>query len=66
VRTEDYSKAEATAGGVSTNEINPETMESMLQKGLFFSGEVIDITGRLGGYNIHWAFASASLAARSV
>jgi predicted flavoprotein YhiN len=66
VRTEDYSKAEATAGGVSTNEINPETMESTLQKGLFFSGEVIDITGRLGGYNIHWAFASASLAAQSV
>jgi predicted Rossmann fold flavoprotein len=59
---EGYSKAEATSGGVSTHEIHPESMESLLQKGLFFSGEVIDITGKLGGYNIHWAFASGYLA----
>jgi predicted Rossmann fold flavoprotein len=63
---EGFSKAEATSGGVSTDEINPETMESMLQKGLFFSGEVIDITGKLGGYNIHWAFASGYVAGQSV
>lgn len=55
---EGFSKAEATLGGVSTDEINPKSMESLLQKGLFFSGEVVDITGKLGGYNIHWAFAS--------
>jgi predicted Rossmann fold flavoprotein len=64
--TEGFSKAEATLGGVSTDEINPETMESLLQKGLFFSGEVMDITGKLGGYNIHWAFASGYIAGRSV
>ena len=59
---EGFSKAEATLGGVSTHEINPKSMESLLIKGLFFSGEVIDITGRLGGYNIHWAFASGFIA----
>lgn len=63
---EDFSKAEATLGGVNTDEINPKTMESRLQKGLFFSGEVIDITGKLGGYNIHWAFASGLLAGQNM
>ena len=63
---EDFSKAEVTSGGVSTAELNPKTMESLLQKGLFFSGEVIDITGKLGGYNIHWAFASGRLAGQYV
>ncbi|MDR0393661.1 MAG: NAD(P)/FAD-dependent oxidoreductase [Tannerella sp.] len=63
---EGFSKAEATSGGVSTDEINPETMESLLRKGLFFSGEVVDITGKLGGYNIHWAFASGFVAGHSV
>ncbi len=55
---EGFLKAEVTLGGVSTNEINPKTLESLIVPGLFFSGEVIDITGKLGGYNIHWAFAS--------
>ncbi|MDR1224551.1 MAG: NAD(P)/FAD-dependent oxidoreductase [Tannerella sp.] len=64
--TEGFSKAEATLGGVSTDQINPATMESLLQKGLFFTGEVIDITGKLGGYNIHWAFASGYVAGQSV
>lgn len=59
---ENFKKAEATLGGVSTRELNPESMESLLLKGLYFSGEVIDITGRLGGYNIHWALASGFLA----
>jgi len=63
---EGFSKAEATLGGVCTDEINPKRMESLLQKGLFFSGEVIDITGKLGGYNIHWAFASGSLAGKNL
>ena len=63
---EGFSKAEATMGGVSTNEINPKSMESLLQKGLFFSGEVMDITGKLGGYNIHWAFASGFVAGQNI
>jgi flavoprotein, HI0933 family len=63
---EGFSKAEATMGGVSTNEINHKNMESLLQKGLFFSGEVMDITGKLGGYNIHWAFASGFVAGQNI
>ncbi len=55
---EGFSKAEASRGGVDTLQINSKTMESLIVPGLFFSGEVIDITGKLGGYNIHWAFAS--------
>ena len=63
---EGFSKAEATMGGVCTDEINPKSMESLLLKGLFFSGEVIDITGKLGGYNIHWAFASGHIAGQGL
>ena len=63
---EGFSKAEATSGGVSTPEIHPKTMESLLLKGLFFSGEVMDITGKLGGYNIHWAFASGYVAGQNI
>ena len=63
---EGFSKAEATLGGVATAEINPKNMESRLQKGLFFSGEVMDITGKLGGYNIHWAFASGYIAGQNL
>ena len=62
---EGFSKAEATLGSVSTGEINPKSMESLLQKELFFSGEV-DITCRLGGYNIHWAFASGTVAGQNI
>ncbi len=54
-----YSKAEVTKGGVSTNEVNAYTMESTKAEGLFFVGEVLDVTGRLGGYNFQWAFSSA-------
>lgn len=54
-----YSKAEVTKGGVSTNEVNAYTMESKRVHGLFFTGEVLDVTGRLGGYNFQWAFSSA-------
>lgn len=63
---EGFTKAEATLGGVSTRELNPKSMESLLLKGLYFSGEVIDITGRLGGYNIHWAFASGYVAGQNM
>ena len=64
--TEGYRKAEATGGGVSTEEISSQTMESKRVPGLFFCGEVLDITGRLGGYNLHWAFASGYAAGRHV
>ncbi len=58
--------AEVMAGGVDTNQINPQTMESKLVKGLFFSGEVVDIDGDCGGYNLHWAWASGFLAAQNI
>jgi len=56
--TEGYRKAEVTAGGVSTAALSSQTMESR-QKGLYFIGEVVDVTGWLGGYNFQWAWASA-------
>lgn len=64
--TEGFIKAETTRGGVATAQINPKTMESLLLKGLFFSGEVMDIAGKLGGYNIHWAFASGVAAGKNL
>lgn len=54
-----YSKAEITKGGVCGSEINEQNFESKLQKNLFFVGEVLDVNGELGGYNLHFAFASA-------
>lgn len=56
--TEGYSKAEVTSGGVDTKEISSKTMESKKISGLYFIGEVLDVTGQLGGYNLHWAWAS--------
>lgn len=56
-----FSKAEVTKGGVSTNEINNETMQSKIIKNLYFLGEVLDVTGELGGYNLQWAFSSAQI-----
>jgi predicted Rossmann fold flavoprotein len=57
--TEGYRKAEVTAGGVNTRELSSQTMESQKQPGLYFIGEVMDVTGWLGGYNFQWAWASA-------
>lgn len=65
LRTEGMSRAEAAAGGVDTREVDPRTMESKLIPNLFFCGEVLDVAGRLGGYNLHWAWASAMLAGES-
>ncbi len=59
-----YSKAEVTKGGISTNDITSETMMSKREEGLYFLGEVLDVTGRLGGYNFQWAFSSAYVCAR--
>ncbi|WP_428897755.1 hypothetical protein Dip518_001547 [Parelusimicrobium proximum] len=58
--------AEVTAGGVDTKEINSSTMECRKVKGLYFIGEVLDVTGQLGGYNLHWAFASGYLCGKKV
>ncbi len=54
--------AEVTAGGISTDKISSKTMESSLCNGLYFAGEVLDITGDLGGYNLQWAFSSGFVA----
>ncbi|MMZ63127.1 hypothetical protein D1872_253640 [compost metagenome] len=54
-----YGKAEVTAGGIDTAEIDAETMMSKKCPGLYFLGEALDVTGELGGYNFQWAFATA-------
>ena len=64
--TEGYEKAEVTAGGVDTRELSSKSMESALVPGLFFIGEVVDVTGHLGGFNFQWAWASAAAAALSL
>jgi predicted Rossmann fold flavoprotein len=64
--TEGYAKAEVTAGGVDTDELSSKTMESNKIPGLFFIGEVVDVTGHLGGFNFQWAWASAAAAASSL
>ena len=56
--TEGYRTAEVTRGGIDTDEVSSKTMESKLQEGLYFIGEVLDVTGWLGGYNFQWAWAS--------
>ncbi len=60
--TEGYSRAEVTAGGVDTEGISSKTMEAKNVRGLYFIGEVLDVTGELGGYNLHWAWASGHAA----
>lgn len=57
-RTEGYRTAEVTLGGVDTNELSSQTFESKKVKGLYFIGEVVDVTGHLGGYNFQWAWSS--------
>lgn len=62
--TEGYAKAEVTAGGVDTDELSAKTMESLKVPGLFFIGEVVDVTGQLGGFNFQWAWSSGAAAGR--
>ncbi len=61
-----YSKAEVTKGGVSTDEIDASSMMSRKVDGLYFLGEVLDVTGELGGYNFQWAFSTAYVCAKSL
>jgi predicted Rossmann fold flavoprotein len=64
--TEGFKKAEVTAGGVSTTELSSQTMETQRVSGLYFIGEVVDVTGQLGGYNFQWAWASGFAAGQFV
>ncbi len=64
--TEGFAKAEVTAGGVDTRELSSQTMEARRVKGLYFIGEVVDVTGHLGGFNFQWAWASAHAAGEAV
>jgi len=61
-----FTKAEVSRGGVVTDELNKESLESKEVKGLYFIGEVADITGELGGYNFQWAFSSAYVCAKAI
>ena len=64
--TEGYRKAEVTAGGVDTRALSSQTLEATQQSGLYFIGEVVDVTGWLGGYNFQWAWASAFACAQGL
>jgi hypothetical protein len=60
-----YEKAEVTAGGVKLDEVDPSTLESRVVPGLFLCGEILDVDGRLGGFNFQWAWSSGTVAGRS-
>jgi predicted flavoprotein YhiN len=61
-----YSYAEVTAGGVPLDEIDAATMESRICPGLYFVGEILDVDGRLGGFNFQWAWSSAWVAGQAI
>lgn len=63
--TTGFKNAQITAGGVSLDEVNPETLESRIVKGLYFSGEVLDVYGECGGFNLQWAWASGYIAGKN-
>ncbi|MFU8784480.1 NAD(P)/FAD-dependent oxidoreductase [Aliidiomarina sp.] len=64
--TEGYRTAEVTIGGIDVNQVSSKTMESKLQPGLYFIGEVLDVTGWLGGYNFQWAWSSGWVCGESI
>ena len=64
--TEGYDRAEVTLGGVSTDELSSRSMESKKNPGLYFIGEVVDVTGWLGGYNFQWAWSSGFAAGAAI
>ena len=64
--SEGYRKAEVTRGGVDTRELDSRTMEARAVPGLYFIGEVVDVTGWLGGYNFQWAWSSGWCAGQAV
>jgi hypothetical protein len=64
--TEGFEKAEVTAGGIDTDELSAKTLETRKLPGLFFIGEIVDVTGHLGGFNFQWAWASGFAAGQAV
>ena len=64
--TEGYRTAEVTLGGIDTNELSSPTMDAKAVPGLYFLGEVVDLTGHLGGYNFQWAWSSGFVAGQYV
>lgn len=65
LETTGFKNAQVTAGGVSLDEVNAETLESKIVKGLYFSGEVLDVYGECGGFNLQWAWASGYIAGKN-
>jgi predicted flavoprotein YhiN len=63
--TRGWNEAEFTAGGIKVDEVDPETLESKIKNGLYFAGEILDVNGRRGGYNLGWAWASGWLAGQN-
>ena len=61
-----YNFAEVTSGGVPLDEVNPKTMESRLSPGLHFVGEILDVDGRIGGFNFQWAWATGKVAGQAI
>lgn len=66
IDTNSWGAAQVTAGGINTREVNPETMESKLVPNLYLSGEILDVDGDCGGFNLQWAWSSASIAAKAI
>ncbi len=66
VRTRGYKSAEVTAGGIPLSDVNPSTFESRIQPGLFFVGEILDVDGRIGGFNFQWAWSSGFVAGMGI
>ena len=64
--TKSWNEAEFTAGGINVNEVKPGTLESKLRKGIYFAGEVLDVNGKRGGYNLGWAWASGFVAGQTL
>ena len=61
-----FEHAEVVSGGVPLDEVDPKTLESKRSKGLYFCGEVLDVDGACGGYNLHWAWASSYRVAQAI
>ena len=61
-----FDNAQVTAGGIDTTDIDPSTLESKIIKGLFFAGEVLDVDGDCGGFNLQWAWSSGATVAYSI
>jgi predicted Rossmann fold flavoprotein len=64
--TNPFDQAQVTAGGVDTREINPDTLESNITKGLYFTGEILDVDGTCGGYNLQWAWSTGAVAGKNL